>query len=221
MARVTADGTRVTRIGVLGDLHAEDEMLRDALTHFAEVGVDVVVSVGNVVDGPGDADACCALLEENEVVTVLGNHDRWYLGGEKRELPGATPAGTLSARSESYLASLPTSLRLETTRQAIVLCHGLGEDDMASVRPWDSEYDVDVNYALQDLIAQDGDAIVVCGHSHRRMVRRFEELTVVNAGTLLREHDPCFAILDVKERTVAFYTRHEEGVILQAEVVRF
>ena len=92
---------------------------------------------------------------------------------------------------------------------------------MATVRPWDSGYDLDVNYALQDLIAQEGGAIVVCGHSHRRMVRRFDALTVVNAGTLLREHDPCFAILDVAERKVAFYTRHDQGWILQTEVVRY
>ncbi len=215
------DVKTVTRIGVIGDIHAEDATLRDALHHFAELAVDLVVAVGDVVDGPGDPDVCCALLEEHGVVTVLGNHDRWYLGGEMRDLPGATPAGSLDAKSVGFLSSLPATTRIDTARQPIILCHGLGDDDMATVRPWDSGYDLDVNYALQDLIAQEGGAVVVCGHSHRRMVRTFDELTVVNAGTLLREHDPCFAILDVGERKVAFYTRHDQGIILQTEVVRY
>ena len=211
----------VSRIGVLGDIHAEDDLLRDALGHFAEVGVDVILAVGDIVDGAGDADACCALLEESGVLAVRGNHDRWFLDGELRTLPEATRDGTLSQRSLSFLAGLPSLRRIATSSQPLLLCHGLGLDDMATVRPWDSGYDLDVNYPLQDLIEKEGDSIVVCGHSHRRMVRRFDALTVINAGTLAHDHDPCFAILDVRERTVAFYTRHDQGLILQAEVVRY
>jgi len=60
--------------------------------------------------------------------------------------------------------------------------------------------------------------LVVSGHSHRRMVRRVGSLTLVNAGTLFREHAPCFCTIDLCAGVVTFFERRGEAVVT-AEVV--
>ncbi len=46
---------------------------------------------------------------------------------------------------------------------------------------------------------------VVNGHTHERMVRTFGDCTIINAGTLFREHDPCFGIIDFTSKHVQFF----------------
>ncbi len=57
------------------------------LAAFADLSLDAVLCVGDVVDGGGDADRCCALLSAAAVSTVRGNHDRWFLEDTMRD-PG-------------------------------------------------------------------------------------------------------------------------------------
>ena len=48
-----------TRIGIIGDIHAEDTHLDLALAFLNEQAVDVIICTGDIVDGNGDVDRCC------------------------------------------------------------------------------------------------------------------------------------------------------------------
>lgn len=203
----------MNRLGIVGDIHAEDWALRAALDHLKSLDVDTIVAVGDIVDGQGSVDACCDLLQQNGVVSVRGNHERWFLRGELRNLPHATLEADVRPTTRAFLASLPASLRLATGDKDILVCHGLGEEDMATVRPDDFGYALEVNDPLQALMRSRDIELVVCGHSHRRMVRRFGSVTVVNAGTLTRDHDPCFGMIDLESRAVTFYEAAGEDIV--------
>ena len=41
------------RFGLLGDIHAEDELLAVALRYLVAQELDAVLAVGDIVDGPG------------------------------------------------------------------------------------------------------------------------------------------------------------------------
>jgi predicted phosphodiesterase len=82
-------------IGIIGDVHGEDVRLENAL-RFLEAQTENVFCTGDVVDGAGDVNRCCALLQEHGVVTVRGNHDRWLLEGSMRDLKEATPVQELT-----------------------------------------------------------------------------------------------------------------------------
>ena len=69
------------RIAAIGDIHAEDELLEKAI-NFCREQVDQIVSVGDIVDGSGDVNRCCAILRENDIPAVRGNHERWLLNNE-------------------------------------------------------------------------------------------------------------------------------------------
>jgi len=97
------------------------------------------------------------------------------------------------------------AVEIETVRGTALLCHGLRESDMAQVTPDDYGYAIESNQELQDLRREGGCRYLIAGHTHQPMVRSFGALTIVNPGTLLRDFEPGFAIVDFEERGVQFY----------------
>ncbi len=184
------------RIGLIGDVHHEDLALAWALGELQERQVDLVVCVGDISDGYGDLDACCELLESHGVVTVRGNHDRWFLAQERRDLPQAAALSAASEASRQWLAELPVTRSLATPAGLALLCHGLGADDMAEALPAPSDVAPEFNPVLSELARDDCFRILICGHTHRPTHRQVGSLTVVNAGTLHRDYEPCVGILD-------------------------
>jgi len=66
------------RLGIVTDVHDEVHRLGEALARFAELGVDRILSLGDLADSftPGDAGAEAArLLARAGAVGVWGNHD--------------------------------------------------------------------------------------------------------------------------------------------------
>lgn len=201
----------ISRLGFIGDVHAEHVRLERALDHLAARGVDVVACAGDVTDGSGSVDRCCELLRQRGVVTVRGNHDRWFVAGSARELPEATPLGSLGVEAERTLATLPPCVELETALGRALLCHGLGTNDMARVLADDFGYALATNDDLQRILASRYYRFVLNGHSHRRMVRHFEGVTIVNAGTLKHDHDPGFLEIDFGTGRVLTFSFDEGG----------
>lgn len=193
------------RLGIVGDVHAEDEALELVLDDFAQRGLDAVLCVGDIADGFGDVNRCCALLEERNVHTVIGNHDRWLLSGEKRDLPGATQLKTLNAKSRAYLDSLPITRRFVTPAGNLQLCHGIGDDDLAGVKPDHLRHDLERNDALKRVLASLRFDWMINGHTHRAMVRRVRHLTIINAGTLHRNDERRACVLDFETRHATLF----------------
>jgi putative phosphoesterase len=192
------------KVGVLGDAHAEHERVERALEHFRRVGAPVVLSVGDVTDGYGSATRTVELIADHGVITVRGNHERWTLSNTMRHVPAATDPATLSPRARTFLESCPATRELSSPLGPLLLCHGLGANDMVKVKPDDVGDALTSNLELQALIRDRRYRVVVNGHSHRPMVRSFETLTIVNAGTLKRDEHPCIVVIDFARRLVDF-----------------
>lgn len=200
----------LTRFAAIGDLHAEHVRLAEILTWLSGQAVSQVLSVGDIVDGLGDVDRCCALLTEVDALVVRGNHERWLLADSLRDLRDAHRRETLATASQSFLAGLPATRRLATVRGDLLLCHGVGEDDMTRLRPTDSGYALESNTALHRLLADEQLRFVVGGHTHKRMVRRFTRphappLVFINPGTLHRDYPASFAVVDLERGRVEFH----------------
>ena len=208
--------TVVRRIGIIGDVHTERARLAGALAFLSTQGVDRVLCTGDVPDGPGDAadvDACCELLRAANVLTVCGNHDRWLLDDELRDLTGAIRAEDLARASLLFLRSLPTSIELATRRGAALLCHGLGDDDMAELLPYDHGRALLDNAALQAVLAEHRFGHVICGHTHRPMLRVLSGVAFINAGTLLEDHEPCCAVIDFDAGELRSFAVGKDGSV--------
>jgi predicted phosphodiesterase len=204
-------------VGVIGDVHAEELRLARVLDFFASRGVDRVLQVGDFVDGLGSDADCVRRLRDADALVVRGNHERWLLealptlGGTSRRLDDAQLAWT---------AELPSTRALDTAAGSALLCHGLGEDDMTLLLPRHGPRDLAANVALGTLLAR-GERLVLAGHTHVRMVRRIEELVVINAGTLYRRDRSSCTLVDFTARHAEHWDVHEDRAPTFASSHRF
>jgi len=202
----------IRRVGLIGDVHAEHEALAFVLTQLRGLGAETLLQVGDIADGPGDLRRAVALLSEHGVLSVRGNHDRWLLASQMRHLPFATPVAEAGPEVLAYLGALPVTRDFLSPRGRVLLCHGLGQNDMACVKPDHFGYDIASNTELQRLIAERVYRFVLNGHTHRAMLRTFGPLSIINAGTLLRdqEKDRSFTFVDFEKGELLRY-RHAPG----------
>ena len=206
-----------TRIGVVGDIHTALDRLQWAVALLKAHAVDQIFATGDIVDGACSADVvsrACTFLQENGVVAVLGNHDRWLLDHQQRDLPGATCPSELTREARAYLQALPASVEVHTPRGLLLLGHGLGSNDMSALYPHDHGPSLHHNGTLQDLLRRARYRFVVSGHTHLRMVRQLQGVTFINAGALCYTRDPCCVVLDFGELRAQFHDRKEAGSAL-------
>jgi predicted phosphodiesterase len=181
--------------------------------------LDLICSVGDIIDGPGDPNRTIKLLIDHDVVCVRGNHERWLSKGEMRDLPDANSYDDFKSSEWEFLANLPLQRRFETSAGTMLLCHGLGDFDMGGVRPFDNT--LDSNHALWSLVKLREFDFVINGHTHRRLVQRFEDLTLINAGTLFRQHNPCCLIVDFEAGIAQYLNLPGNGKVEEAEKFEF
>jgi putative phosphoesterase len=160
-------------VGIISDVHADVHALRDALAHLDAMGCDCILCAGDLVDYGRFPEETLALVHQRGVACVRGNHDRWRL----------RDPGNVSAASQSYLMSLPETLRVAIGEVRFLVVHGTPRSDMGYVNEdepstttidgWFTDHRVDV---------------IVCGHTHVALVRRCEGgKMLVNPGMLLRD----------------------------------
>jgi predicted phosphodiesterase len=197
----------IRTLGIIGDVHVEHEALSMVLQYLQLHRPDQIVCAGDLVDGPGDLSRCIELLEAHRVLVVAGNHERWLLSGmdaARSSLPSYTRAESISPNDMRWLHALPKTRTLQTVAGEALLCHGIGADDMACVRKKDGAQQLFHNKALQQIQAHDKFSLMLNGHTHELMVRSMGRLTILNGGTLVRDHNPGFLLADLAKREASF-----------------
>jgi predicted phosphodiesterase len=177
----------IKRLGIIGDLHGEDQRLENALEWLHGERLDALICTGDVADGRGCINRSCDLLAAAGVETVAGNHDRWLLEDRVRHLDDAHLQADLSDSSREFLASLPRQRQLQTINGALLLCHGVADNDLAKVWPGTARSAVRRSDELDRLIAEDDYRFLINGHMHFRVLIDFPQLLMINAGTLKGE----------------------------------
>ena len=211
----------VRRIAVIGDVHTDDGRLDVALRTIADLQVEAVLCTGDIVDGPGSAARCCALLQEHRVHCVRGNHDRWLFTGVWRDQRYATAIATLAPGEQDFLRGLPAVRDVRIPQGRMLLCHGIGDADLEAIRAIAPEYFIATNPALAALRAQGRYQLMVSGHTHERLRVVAGELLLVNVGSLCGPEQPGFAVLDFDADQLTWYDIEDGAVQALAPVALF
>lgn len=206
---------------VIGDVHAEHHLLKRALEYGESLGITDVLCCGDFCDGYGDVEACIALARRHGIHAVSGNHDEWCMQNTMRTLKDATPFASLSPDAQAYLKRLKPVEYLDTAAGTLILCHGLMHHNMAKVGADDFGYALENNFELHEFLNQRTARLMVNGHTHRRMIRAFGDKTILNAGTLFRDHQPCFGVADFVQCTMTYLLMTPEGDIVDKDVIAF
>lgn len=207
----------VDRIGIIGDVHGEEQCLAAALGYLAEA--DCILCTGDVVDGHGSADVCAQLLQEHGAITVAGNHERWLFTDKMRHIADADRRQDLQLTTLSFLASLPQCVELPTTDGRLLLSHGVGRNDIAQVWPGSERLGAQPCEALDDLLQTQRYKYLVHGHIHYRLVLEFQNLTLINPGALKRNLQPGFKsgfmLLDTTKQELECWHLNENCKVIE------
>lgn len=223
----------IYRAGLIGDVHGQLPALRAALAFLkSQPNLDVLLCTGDLPERgepllTEDSVTCCNLLNESSVLTIRGNHDRWKLDilkdadSERPFVPGWS-----EDEGAEFLASLSMTREFATPLGPVMLCHGLGRDDMNGLYRVTEGYDGALHRAgLAKLMVFENTyphKLVIAGHTHQRMVARFGEITVINAGALeVKTDPPTVGIVDFDRREARFFDIDTEtGDVTEAEIHR-
>ena len=199
------------KLGVLADIHANAGALAAVLAAAAARHVDALLVAGDFVGYYYEPAQVLAQLRDWQVFSVRGNHedmleraaqDADFLAACTRRYGSglATALDALDDAQRTQLTSLPRSRRLLLGGRRILLCHG---------SPWSTD-----EYLYPDaqpgrwaaLQALDAD-IVICGHTHYRMARRFGPTLFLNPGSVGQQRDrvagAAWALLDTDDLSTA------------------
>ncbi|MEM7098832.1 MAG: metallophosphoesterase family protein [Pseudomonadota bacterium] len=206
-------------IGIIGDVHAEDTHLEQAITTLNRAGAEVLLCTGDIADGSGSLERCVDMLREFEVITVRGNHDRWVLQNKARHIPKAHFLDQLSPAVIEYLTNLPTSRTVDTSNGKLLLCHGVADHDLQKVWPGTARMPVERSTRLDEIIKDGKYRWMINGHVHYRTVIHFETLTLINAGTLLNRHKPGFSMMNLEEGFISGYEFRENQAPVEVKQI--
>ena len=108
------------KYGILGDIHANLSALETVLEELDDAGIDVLVSVGDVVGYGAAPRECIELLRERNAIVVRGNHDAACVGllDDRHFNPYARAAvawtrDMLNEDELAWLRNLPLTVTLE------------------------------------------------------------------------------------------------------------
>jgi Icc-related predicted phosphoesterase len=178
------------RIAAIYDVHGNLPALEAVLQEIRTIGVDLIVSGGDVIPGPMPVETLACLLDldtpvqfiqgngEVAVLAELAGTGASTLPEQAREVVRWT-AQQLSPEHERVFASWPKTLR--------VALPGLGELLFCHATPR-NENECFTRLTLEERLLPIFEGLnvvmVVCGHTHMQFDRMVGETRVVNAGSV-------------------------------------
>jgi putative phosphoesterase len=192
------------KLGLISDIHGDPAALELAWAQLRALGVDQIVSAGDLVGYGPSPDRVVELFKEREIRSVRGNHDRWALERGVDVLDGFG-GGTPGAQTLEYLAALPAELVLEAETRVGVIVHGSPASDMEFVSRRSHGPAV-----LRRYLRELGCDLLVVGHTHQPMWYKSPSgRLVVNPGSIVAlpvvDSSKTFAVVETASLEVTFH----------------
>jgi len=177
------------RVALVSDIHGNLVSLEAVLADIAQKQVDRIVCLGDVpMFGPQPGQVLARLREMN-CLCVMGNHDLELLDMEKAlaEAEGPPPvadwmewcASRLVSSDLDYLASWQPMIEVPLDTTTTVLCfHGSPRSNMDLILAATPAAELD------EMLAGHSAQVMAGGHTHLQMLRRHDDVLVVNAGSV-------------------------------------
>jgi len=175
------------RVGFISDIHGNLFALEAVLADLAQQRVDEIVCLGDVCFGP-QAHECLGRVRELGCPVIMGNWDSWSIDGFPRaddpigmmlyEI-GAWWARALTDEDRAFVRTFQPTLEVALDDGARMLCfHGSPQhfsDWIFATTPDDE---------LEKMFNGFDVPVLVGGHTHLQMLRRFGGSVIVNPGSV-------------------------------------
>jgi putative phosphoesterase len=177
----------VTRIGLISDIHGNLPALEAVLAELDAEGLDGLLCLGDVAAGPQPHETL-ARIRGLGCPVVMGNWDAWFLD------PPATPQDDVARRLHeitlfwaedlddddlAYIRTFVPQIELPLASGETALCfHGSPSsyDDFIFATTPDE--------VLERMFGDVRAPLMIGGHAHLQLLRRFEKILFVNPGSV-------------------------------------
>jgi putative phosphoesterase len=174
------------RLGLISDIHGNFLALEAVLAELEREEVDRLVCLGDVVAGPRANDAL-ARIRELDCPVIMGNWDAWSVDGmpkpstpieEKLYAIGAYWADRLGEEDREFIRTFVPRIEVEAGAGRLLCFHGSPSsfDDWIVATTPDEE--------VAEMLAGFRAPVLIGGHTHLQMVRRYEDSLLVNPGSV-------------------------------------
>jgi len=200
-------GRNKMRLAILADIHGNLPALEAVLADVEQHKVDGILVAGDVVDGPYPLETLRALLARR-CWMLQGNREKYFLAYDSGNAPSTWHTGDryaslrwiyrrLDREALDFVASLPEQDTFDPgDAAAIHVVHGAPQGVSALLLPdrapdllrlFDRVGLTDLGYrhvTLEEALAQTGEPVLICGHSHIAWQQRWDGRLVLNPGSV-------------------------------------
>jgi putative phosphoesterase len=175
------------RVGFISDIHGNLLALEAVLADLEQQEVDQVVCLGDVCFGP-QTHECLERVRELGCPVILGNWDSWSIDGFP---PADDPVGImlyeighwwaelLTDDDRTFVRTFQPTLEVPLENGSNMLCyHGSPH----SFSDW--IFSTTPDEELEPMFAGLDADVLVGGHTHLQMLRRFGQSVIVNPGSV-------------------------------------
>lgn len=178
----------MTAIAVISDIHGNIPALEAVRVDLGEQQVDEVLVGGDLVGRGPQGSEVVRRVRAAGWRGVKGNHEDYLLDFRCGRVPtewleldewaaARFMADQLDPEDERFIGALPLTIQAETAPE-LCLVHGSPRSNNEGLGPWTADRE------LRAHLARVPGKVLVCGHTHRPLLRRFDEGTVVNVGAV-------------------------------------
>lgn len=215
------------KIALLGDIHANLPALQAVLAHATSLQVETAWNVGDSVGYGPFPNQVLDLLQEKDILSILGNYDLKTLAFPAKEakwrkkkhplklLAFQWAWQTLRPDNRSYLQSLPEQRRLKLMAKDILLTHASPASNKEYINSQTPKS------RLRQLALAAAADICICGHSHQPFIATIDGVCFINTGSVGRPDDgdprACYALLELEEDSLGV-THHRVAYDVQRTV---
>lgn len=174
------------KVGIIGDMHGDYDSFIKALDIFDIQGVNQILCAGDIVDRGSDADKIIKVIQERDILSIAGNHDRTVVANQDRWRQHKNPqrmrelGRIVSDKTITFLENLPDTLSTHIAEKNILVAHGTPWSDVLGAFP-DSRHSTFERIYNEFADSYD---VIILGHTHCPMHAKIDNLHILNAGSI-------------------------------------
>lgn len=195
------------KIGIISDIHANPFGLEAVLTHLYDV--DIILCAGDMTGYSPLVNETFEILKSYENIKyIIGNHDYYLINGYKSNVNSIVKKSVFLTKKIikkeylEFLKNMKITNFFYLDNLKIKLIHGSPFDPLEGyVYP---DYPIDPNK-----FCLDSENILILGHTHYQMYKKFEKFQIINPGSCGQPRDKSISagcsILDTQNLKVELF----------------
>lgn len=176
------------RVAIISDIHGNVPALDAVMRDIRARGVDEVIVAGDLIGRGPEGNLVVERIADSGYRAIRGNHEEYVLNFVRRRVPddwwvtdewaaARFMAAELAAVNADWVEELPESLGIDRA-PGLRVVHGSPDSAVEGLGPWTSEA------TLERHLRGVGERTLVCGHTHRPMIRELSSGSIVNIGSV-------------------------------------